>query len=742
MNFGQISVIVSFLSALGASYFFFLEGKNDNLSVGSRTSQVILAHRLFLLSVVSDVVASVTLLILLFSHQYQYGYVAHYSSDALPAAYLLSAFWAGQEGTFLLWSLYVAVMALIFSRVTRQRDPLAMAFVISFLAFLLLLLIAKSPFEIIQNVPRDGEGMNPLLQNFWMVIHPPVLFMGYAASVFPFALALSALWRKKADSWESSGFAWALFSAGTLGAGIIIGGFWAYEVLGWGGYWGWDPVENSSLVPWLTLLALIHGLVVQRSRGALVRTNVFLALLSFILVLYATFLTRSGVLADFSVHSFVDLGINGYLIGVLVVATVLGLGMFVARFRTTHSVRMDFSRLNRELTLTISIAVLLLGALFTFAGMSSPLLTGLFGKASQVDTSFYAKVNLPVAIGIAFLLGITPFLGWKEESSSGLIRRYSMSLPLTALACVIAYVAGVTSWQLMLFVGTAAFGLISNVIIVFRQYRSGWQTVGGPIAHIGVALMFIGIVGSGSFDETTRLLLSSGKVQSAFGYEFTFRGVPDQSSDKPKIVIDVADGKQSYAASPSLYFSNYNQSIVREPDIKIFPMKDLYISPMELHASEPTQGEGHPVLDLAKGETKEFLGYKVTFDRFQMDQHGESGNMSVGALLHVMVGGKVYDLTPRLSINDRGERQSIPVQLPEGASSGRSPQVALNAINVDEGKVFLVFPGLDQKETVSPDQELLVEVSIKPLMMVLWTGVVLIIAGTAIAWRRRLTAAD
>jgi cytochrome c-type biogenesis protein CcmF len=313
-----------------------------------------------------------------------------------------------------------------------------------------------------------------------------------------------------------------------------------------------------------------------------------------------------------------------------------------------------------------------------------------------------------------------------------------MSLPLTALACIIAYVAGVTSWQLMLFVGTAAFGLISNVIIVFRHYRSGWQTIGGPIAHIGVALMFIGIVGSGSFDETTRLLLPSGKAQSAFGYEFTFRGVPDQSSEKPKIVIDVADGKQSYAASPSLYFSNYNQSIVREPDIKIFPMKDLYISPMELHAADPTQGGGHPVLDIAKGETKELLGYKFTFERFQMDQHGESGMMSVGALLHVTVAGKVYDITPRLSINDRGERQSIPVQLPDSVSAGKSPQIALSAINVDEGKVYLVFTGLDQKETVSPGQELLVEVSIKPLMMVLWTGVVLIIGGTVIAWKHRL----
>ncbi len=144
-----------------------------------------------------------------------------------------------------------------------------MAVVSAFAAFLFLLMISKSPFEISQSVPQDGEGMNPLLQDLWMAIHPPILFMGYAATVFPFALVISALWKKDFDHWFSSGFSWTLFATLTLGAGIIIGGFWAYEVLGWGGYWGWDPVENSSLVPWLTLLALVHGLVIQRARGSL-----------------------------------------------------------------------------------------------------------------------------------------------------------------------------------------------------------------------------------------------------------------------------------------------------------------------------------------------------------------------------------------------------------------------------------------------------------------------------------------
>ncbi len=745
MNIGQISIIIAFISALGATYFYVQEGRNKSLtSVTAGLPGKSFGYRLFIISALFGGIAAITMLVLLLTHQYQYSYVAHYSSDSLPAIYLVSAFWAGQEGTFLLWSLYVCVMGLVFSGFGKRRDAIAMAVVSAFAGFLFLLMIAKSPFEISQTIPHDGEGMNPLLQDLWMAIHPPILFMGYAATVFPFALVISALWKKDFGHWFSSGFSWTLFAALTLGAGIIIGGFWAYEVLGWGGYWGWDPVENSSLVPWLTLLALVHGFVIQRARGSLVRTNALIAILVFLFVLYATFLTRSGVLADFSVHSFVDLGINGYLIGVLAVSTVLGIGVFVWRFRSVTSAKMDFSHLNREMTLAISMAVLLLGVLFTFFGMSSPLLTGMFGKASQVDTSFYNKVNLPVAIGIALLLGITPFLGWKEEAKQGMIRRYSMSLALTVLSCVIAYVAGVTSWWMMLFVGTAAFGLISNVIITFRQYRTGWLMLGGPIAHIGVGLLFLGILGSGSFDDTTRLLLIPGQPQNAFGYQFTFRGIPDLHAEKPKIDIEVSDGKQSYIASPSLYFSNYNQSLMRQPDIKIFPMKDLYISPMEVHVPDPAESGNLRTLDLTKGETKEFAGYKVTFERFETGQHDQGGMMSVGAVLKVTVGDKEFEVIPQFSITSRGERQTTPVPLPaqSSTSSLHGPQIALDAINVDEQQVHLEFFGLAPKENPQPAQTLLVEVSTKPLMMVLWTGVVLIIAGSVIAWRRRVVSAE
>ena len=743
MNVGQLSIWISFLAALGGAYFFYKEGKQPARQARPVLSlkSTALARRLYGVMMAGAIVASAVLLVLLLTHQFQYSYVAHYSSRSLPVLYLISGFWAGQEGTFLLWALMTGIMGWVFMWRSNTEDGIAMSVVSGYSAFLYLLMIAKSPFEMALSVPADGSGLNPLLQDPWMVIHPPILFMGYAATVFPFALALSALARKNSDRWFASGFTWTLFASLALGAGIIIGGFWAYEVLGWGGYWGWDPVENSSLVPWLALLALIHGLLVQKAKGALVRTNIFLALLSFILVLYATFLTRSGVLANFSVHSFVDLGINNFLVGILVVGCTVGFGLFALRFKEFKSPGVQLSGINRELTLLLSMFVLLLGTLFTFVGMSSPILTGLFGKASQVDTSFYNKVNLPVAIGIGLLLGITPFLGWKEENKPGLLRRLSMPLSLTALACVIAYVAGVTSISAFLFVGSASFGLISNAIVAFRQYRSGWMMLGGPVTHIGVGLLLIGIIGSGSFDESKQAVLQLDVPQNIHGYQFTFKGTTQSPDGKTQARVEVADGKNVYVANPKLYFSEYNQSILREPDIKIFPMKDLYISPIELVSSAPEHA--HPLLELTKGEKKELGGYQVEFVRFETGQHGQMGALSVGAVLKVSAHGEEREVVPIMMIDERGERDFLPADLPVPEGMGQSPakpQIALTGMNVEEKKVTLELLGFDDSMGGQAVQELVLDVSTKPLMMAVWTGVVLIVAGTAIAFRRRMSA--
>jgi cytochrome c-type biogenesis protein CcmF len=747
MSIGQIFIYAAFAAELIAAALFVGEAKREVAGIFTGKSPNVFtfgASAWYRIAVGVTFAAGALLMYSLFAHEFQFTYVQKYSSSTLPSLYLISAFWAGQEGTFLFWTLMVGIMGLVFLKNKKAPDQYAMAIVSGFSAFLLLLLIVKSPFEILAGkIPDDGQGMNPLLQDPWMAIHPPILFIGYAASIFPFALVLSALIRRNNLRWFASGFSWSLFSALSLGTGIIIGGFWAYELLGWGGFWGWDPVENSSLVPWLMLLALIHGLLVQRTKNGLVRLNMFCAMTAFLLVLYATFLTRSGVLADFSVHSFSDLGITNYLIAIMAVTVIGGYGLFIARFRAIQAPALHLTTANREIALLLGMFVLMVSSAFTFAGMSSPIITKLFGKASQVDTSFYNTVNTPVAIVIGLLLGITPFLGWTgEEKPKPLLKRLSMPLLLTVLACAIALVAGVKPGTQLAFVAAATFGLVSNVIVAFRQYRGNWDTLGGPLAHIGTTLLFLGIIGSGQFDDSTQLMLKPGIAQSAFGYQFTFKDI-DSSTQKTQVLIDVSDGRNNYIASPRLYFSEYNQGLMRQPDIKILPLKDIYIAPIDMKTPEVENVAADPQFEIAKGELKAMNGYDIEFVRFETNDHNQAGTMSVGALLDIKAYGKHVQVTPKMSIDQQGRRVDEPAELPassaDGAEAVAPHHVRIEGINVEEKKVYLAFDGFTPPQhIVANDRTLIIQVSTKPLMMVVWTGVILIIGGTLVAFKRRL----
>lgn len=738
MNFGQLLILAGFVTSIGAAWFFFTtseETPGKGRKAGPPGGGAV---RLFLAATVTLLVASGTLYYHLLSHSFEYAYVAHYSSRALPLIYVISAFWAGQEGTFLLWALLTAVMGVVMIKRQGIAAGVAPGIVSLYLAFLHLLMLVKSPFETTAVVPPDGQGLNPLLQDPWMAVHPPILFVGYAAAIFPFALAMAGLARRDFTAWKALGFRWTLFASLTLGAGIIIGGFWAYEVLGWGGYWGWDPVENSSLVPWLTMLALVHGLVVEKGKGALRRTNLFLAIITFLLVLYATFLTRSGVLADFSVHSFVDLGINNYLVAVMALTAVGGFGLFARRFRGISSPPVDHTSLNRELFLVLSIFALGAAALFTFVGMSSPILTGIVGKASQVDISFYNTVNLPVAIVMALLLGVTPFLGWREEKSGPVLRRLSMPLALTALSAVIAWVAGVTSPTLLLFTAASAFALISNAAIAFRQYRSGWSGLGGPVSHIGVALLLIGIIGSGNFTTSKKLMLRQGEPQSAYGYDFTFDGMQPMPDTKDKVLLTVSDGAASFTATPRLYYSEYNRGVMREPHVRVLPLKDLYLSPLELQGGQADHH--HPSIELAMGERKSIGGYEIEFERFETGQHTETTAMEVGAVLNIPVDGHVHRIVPSISFTADGRRETVPMDLPALVNPTKGtvqPQVILSAMQVEGKRILLEFHGFEEEMHAGPSA-LLLDVSMIPMMMVVWTGVVLILGGTLLAFVKRL----
>ncbi len=254
----------------------------------------------------------VALIVYLFlMRRYDIKYVYDYSSADLELRFRVAAMWAGQPGSFVLWALWGLLAAQLLIRRTRHAEPYVLSVFMLLQAALLTFMLMRNPFVPYTDpttgaamFPPDGKGLNELLHNPWMVIHPPILFTGYALLAVPFAFALAGLWRRDYDGWARQALPWTLAGWSFLGLALLLGGYWAYETLGWGGYWGWDPVENSALVPWLTATALLHALLVQRTSGGFRRASFALAILTYLLVFYATFLTRTGVLSSFSVHSF------------------------------------------------------------------------------------------------------------------------------------------------------------------------------------------------------------------------------------------------------------------------------------------------------------------------------------------------------------------------------------------------------------------------------------------------------
>src|ERR1035437_1911689 len=292
---------------------------------------------------------------LIYNHYFEYYYVLHHSSLTLPFRYMFACFWEGQEGSFLLWAIWHVVLSWFIIRKGGEWEAPVIGVIATVQVFITSMLLGiyvfgyklgSDPFIFMRNLPemanlpfiqmpdylsriKDGQGLNPLLQNYWMVIHPPTLFLGFASTVVPFAFAIAGLWKKKYTEWQRPALPWTFFGIMVLGTGVLMGGAWAYEALSFGGFWAWDPVENASLVPWLTLVGSAHLMLINRNNDQSVFITFFLALLSFLLILYSTFLTRSGILGETSVHAFTDLGMSGQLLIYLFFFLVLSIILIV-----------------------------------------------------------------------------------------------------------------------------------------------------------------------------------------------------------------------------------------------------------------------------------------------------------------------------------------------------------------------------------------------------------------------------
>ncbi|MDO9573922.1 MAG: cytochrome c biogenesis protein CcsA, partial [Candidatus Contubernalis sp.] len=545
---GTYAIYAAFFFALCAAliygYTFFLQ----------RDKFLPLARGAYYLKTIAVTAASSYLLWGLLTHQFKYFYVYYHSSTDLPLEYLISAFWAGQEGTFLLWVLLAAVFGLFIIRWEKEYESPVMFFLLVGQAFLLLFLLLYNPFRLMPGIPLEGVGLNPLLKDPWMVIHPPIIFVGYAALLLPCAYAFGGLWKKDYQGWASRALPWALTGWLFLGAGIIIGGYWAYRTLGWGGYWGWDPVENASLVPWLTCTALIHGILLQKARSLSYRSNLFFAYITFVLVIYATFLTRSGILADFSVHAFSETGLNPYMLAFMLFYFLVGTALLLFRWRDIPGIDPGENWYSKVSTFSYTAILLSLSAVLITLGTSSPILTGLLGEPASVDISFYNLTNAPIVVLLALVLAACPLLGWKDEDSAGIKRKLKGPLLFTLAGLIASIVLGVYSPLKLAFIGASLLALGTNFLVLLPAVKRGLKHSGGYLAHVGLALMFIGILTSSVLSHSHIISLQRGETVEVHDYHFTLitNTVVDE---KEAFEIQVEKGGRTWTATPKIYLA-------------------------------------------------------------------------------------------------------------------------------------------------------------------------------------------
>ncbi|MEE9429770.1 MAG: cytochrome c biogenesis protein CcsA [Melioribacteraceae bacterium] len=795
---GNVLLTIGLLGGLFSVVMYFLTYKGYTNTLGKARIGFHIASSM-------TVIASLVLVWSILTHQYQHLYIFKYSGSGLSTGLLFSTFWGGQEGSFLLWTFFTAIIGIILLDYTSKRGDLEprvmMVFGLS-LSFLLFLVspLLKSPFNYIWltdtfidiklinqqflSLPFieqfffsddqtntnfikmgselyghlvangisinefiiDGKGLNPLLQNFWMQIHPPILFIGFAMSAVPFAFAIAALLKNDYKEWVRQSFPWMLAGTMVLGLAIMLGGYWAYGVLGWGGYWGWDPVENSSLIPWIVGVAAIHTLIIQRktqsknSDGRFVKTNLILSMLVYVLVLYSTFLTRSGVLGDSSVHSFAEPGMLVYLLLVVFMVTFLLIGAigFVVRWKTLSiEFEQDESVLSKELALFTGAVTLLAAAIIVIAGTSAPI----FGNA--VEIRFYNELNLPIAIIIGLLNGLSLILKWKANKGKDVLQKLLIPVVVTLLlSAVIIFAGKVFSVMLILLTFSAVFTAVVNFEITYKIVRKRPSFIGGYVAHLGIALFMLGVIATGNFSEETMVDLEKGKSKNVLGYDLTFVDFnPIENGSKYSFNVEVAtaDKNSKSIVSPVMFVSPFDGSLMRNPDIWTMFTKDYYITPVSYSdGTKENTSEGEKVT-LNKGESKEYKGNKITFNKFNfpkdaMNSMMGGGSFEIGIELTVNAYGKTYNVEPKIKGKDK-QQEYIPVEINE-------LDLKINVEKLDAaGSVNLVLSSLTkqtEKIAAAPKEVLTIEASVKPFINLIWLGVIVVVVGFMISIFRRL----
>ncbi|MEX2585838.1 MAG: cytochrome c biogenesis protein CcsA, partial [Balneolaceae bacterium] len=642
-------------------------------------------------------------------------------------------------------------------------------------------------------VPADGTGLNDLLQSPWMAIHPPIIFTGFAMMTVPFAFAIASLWKERYHEWVRPALPWTLGANLSLLTAIFLGGYWAYETLSFGGYWAWDPVENASLVPWLIGTAGIHMMIIQRRSSRAHKGAIFFAILAYIGIVYQTFLTRSGVLADQSVHSFVDLGLYNQLLAFMVVILFLGIGFYLWRYKEIPSPEKESAILSGEfMTFTGGMLLFTLGMVIIL-GTSSPIIGRLFVEnPTPPEIEFYNNWSLPLALLIAILTVIGQYLFWKKYDWESLAGALVTPLLLTSVATILSIVLGdVRDLLWMVYLFAAWFAVMGNGAMILSLIRKNPGVIGGALSHIGFAALLIGILASSIYSEVLldermqgyNERVEAGEVMDEQGfpvqekaetfqlelnqpkliadrYMATYQGYEITEDPRPgqqqyRILFEPVDGGRSFTMKPDVYPMQTTSTRDRiewavEPDVRSGLTKDIYlyvagsayvdeVNQRVLRAGGGSNGEGEveepdsQTIEFFRGQSVEAGPWSFTFRDFRpASEDALPENTLIGVR-------SLVDVLHRPSGEQYEVEPLFAVYSEEGESFIYAPALEIERFGLsvrftrvlpEEDRIELTFDGL--AEDYEEDWVVIVAER-KPFVSVVWLGTFLLMGGFSIS---------
>ena len=705
-----------------------------------------------------SLIATFGILICLFvTDQFHYNYIFTHSDRITELRYKIAAAWSGQEGSFLLWACCSAIFALFAIPKTEHYKKWFTISSAVFLGALASILAYESPF-IVNYVhgkpllPPTGTGLQPSLLNYWITIHPPTIFLGFGSLTVLFSWALSALLTRDLDSWVKLIRPWAILSATILGLGLCMGGFWAYETLGWGGFWAWDPVENSSLVPWCLTVAFIHGIFVQVTKNKWHYTNVLLAGFAFLSFIYGTFLTRSGILGDTSVHSFAQMDRYALqlLVGLLSTSlSVFLISYFVSVFKNKPIKEEEnperdnypkgptkFRGFTRQSAYSLAIWMLTGIGIAAGFGMSVPLIKSLSGQnIAVVEAQLYNQVvswlYVPLILGIA----IGPFLTWRAIGLRQILNKVfyilAISLGLLGLLTMVLKVqqnpvpldpqaivefpfnlkVPRLPWMVFL-IGLSLFAGMANLFKFFEMLRQSSKSAGSFVMHFGVIMTVAGLIISKGFEQSKQIYVQESHPANVFGYWVRYKKMSKGLLDRNnKVIFDVIKDTDQFQIHPGLYYIprvNKEPEPVAWPYVERRPFYDLYFS-----------------IGAAINEASDELSFKIGDDKFhdkmlvkykRLNRIGEAGMLGTKfeAVVEIKTLDKTFTLKPSIQIGKGGLKYN-PVRVNENLL------LYLQRIEAKNSSAMLQFYYI---KPVYP-----LEVFYKPMTLLIWIGTALMTLG-------------